>query len=173
MKTLCVKEKEISLPLHPVLWERKIVVVSAVVVSSKKQIPRVEERTVWPFLPLRAFIIIGLDYLGGTSIDRVVLSEGRSVGGGGGAVRGALGGSFLAEDLVNLVAEALSAVGGGAVCGASGAGLVAELVGHGASVANVLGAADAAFSYVVGLAGDLRGMRDVRGGGSRAELEDW
>jgi len=38
------KRKEIPLPFHPVLWERKIVVVSAVVVSSKKQIPHVEEK---------------------------------------------------------------------------------------------------------------------------------
>jgi len=110
----------------------------------------------------------GLD---GAGEYRVVLAEGSSVGG---SVRGAHVVTFLAKDLVNLVAEALStirgAVGGRTIGGAS---LVTELVAHGAGVADVLRSADAAFGYVVRLAGDLRGVGDVRGGRSRAELEDW
>jgi hypothetical protein len=75
--------------------------------------------------------------------------------------------------LVDLVAEARSAVGGRAVGGPSLAGLVAQLVGHGAGVADVLGAADAALSHVVSFAGDLRSVRNVGGCGGRAKLEDW
>ena len=75
-----------------------------------------------------------------------------------------------------MVAKAGGAVGGGAVGHAGGGGgwgrLVAELVGHGVGVADVLGAADAGFSHVVRFAGHLGSVLDIGSGGGRAKLED-
>jgi len=150
--------------------ERSVVLVFAVVVSSRNKSPMLKERTLRSF---RYDNLLSPNCLGSTRVDRVVLSE--SSVAVGLAIRGADGVSLLAEHLVDLVAEALSTVrrraGGGRAVG--GAGPIAELVAYGVVVSDVLGASDAASSYIVGLAGNLRGVRNVRGGGSRAELEDW
>jgi hypothetical protein len=90
--------------------------------------------------------------------------------------------AVLAEGLIDLVAESIGSVRGITVgwsifvrCRIVGwvTSLVAELVGHGVGVANVLGASNATFSYVVRFAVDLRCVWEVGGRGGRANLEDW